>query len=78
MRQITEPLTPHSDLILAQTTSDEPHTSNVTNHTLNYIYYIRTTKQKILIEDDKPSYDGCIKLAQSKPNYKHSQNVKLC
>ena len=46
MRQITEPLTPHSHLILAQTTSDEPQTSNVTNHTLNYIYYIQTTKQK--------------------------------
>jgi len=67
MRQITEPLTPHSHLMLAQTTSDERQTSNVTNHTLNYIYYIQRTKQQNLVEDVKPSYDACIKLAQSKP-----------
>jgi len=33
---------------LAQTTPDEPQTSNFTNPNLNNIYKIRTTKQKIL------------------------------
>jgi len=31
---------------LAQTTSDEPQTSNITNPNLKYTFYIQTTKQK--------------------------------
>ena len=60
---------------MAQTTSDEPQTSNITNPNLKYTYYIQTTKQKTCPKIT--NLDKMLALKQHIQNqHKHSRNVK--
>jgi hypothetical protein len=75
--QVTEPLTQHTNLQLAKTTSDEPQTSNFINPKLNYIYKIKHPNKKLSRrwQTLPSSSDAYIKLAYSKPEHNHSRKV---